>query len=59
MKTTYSIEKARALWKIRTNATVPTCPLRFRPVIIAAEEDNRYYVTTLGFAVANGFEPVQ
>jgi len=57
-RNTYTLTEARALWVTMTRATLPTCPLRLRTVIILAPQDGRFCVTTLGFATANGFTPV-
>ncbi len=54
-----NITDARKLNATQLRATVAGCPLRFLSVIIPAETDGKFYVTTLGFAAANGFEPVK
>lgn len=51
--------EALALWALRTETTALNCPLRFRPVIIAAPNDDRFCVVDLGFAERHGFEPIR
>jgi len=53
-----TIEAARQFRSGLVEKQAAGCPLRFRPVIIAAEESG-YYVVELGFALKNGFEVVR
>jgi len=52
------IAEARALLGSFLRAMVDGCPLRFQPCMIAGPNDG-FLIAELGFAVANGFEPVR
>jgi len=48
-----SLQSAQALVNLRLTTMVPNLPLRLRPVIVLAEDEVSYRVTTLGVAEAN------
>ena len=53
-----SLEAARCRRDSMLAVQAPGCPLRFWPVVIAAESDDHYRVVEAGFATANGFDVV-
>jgi hypothetical protein len=49
-----TLAAAEALRALRIECLVPNAPLRSRPVIVLAEDEVTYRVTTLGVAVQHG-----
>lgn len=54
-----TLEAARRMRDNLLNVQVAGCPLRFWPVVIAAETDGLFYVVETGFATAHEFPIVK